>query len=65
MSKKKKLYTAKRWHCIPAYKVVGSSKVTFEERVKASKEILELGFITQEAYDKHIEELKKEYKIKD
>lgn len=71
--KKNGLFTDSRWNDTDPGIVVGDSKSTYEERLKAVKLHMSIlfkqGVFTQEEYEKELEkrikEVKKEYNIKD
>ena len=70
--KKNGLFTDSRWNDTAPGIVVGYSKSTYEERLKATKLLMSIlfkqGVFTQEEYEKELEkrikEVKKEYDIK-
>ena len=71
--KKNGLFTDSRWNDTDPGIVVGDSKSTYEERLRAVKIHMSIlfkqGVFTQEEYEKELEkrikEVKKEYNIKD
>jgi hypothetical protein len=71
--KKEALFTDSRWNDTTLPIVVGHSKLTYEERLRAVKIHMSIlfkqGIFTQEEYEKELEkrikEVKKEYNIKD
>ena len=71
--KKNGLFTDSRWNDTDPGIVVGHSKSTYEERLRAVKLHMSIlfkqGVFTQEEYEKELEkrikEVKKEYNIKD
>jgi hypothetical protein len=71
--KKNGLFTDSRWNDTDPGIVVGDSKSTYEERLRAVKLHMSIlfkqGVFTQEEYEKELEkrikEVKKEYNIKD
>ncbi|WP_338986942.1 hypothetical protein HUW75_03970 [Fusobacterium polymorphum] len=71
--KKETLFTDSRWNDTTSPIVVGHSKSTYEERLRAVKIHMSIlfkqGVFTQEEYkkelEKRIKEVKKEYNIKD
>ena len=71
--KKEGLFTDSRWNDTTPPIVVGHSKSTYEERLRAVKLYMSILFkqdvFTQEEYEKELEkrikEVKKEYNIKD
>lgn len=71
--KKEGLFTDSRWNDTDPGIVVGDSKSTYEERLRAVKLHMSIlfkqGVFTQEEYEKELEkrikEVKKEYNIKD
>lgn len=71
--KKEGLFTDSRWNDTTPPIVVGHSKSTYEERLRAVKLHMSIlfkqGVFTQEEYEKELEkrikEVKKEYNIKD
>lgn len=71
--KKEGLFTDSRWNDTTPPIVVGHSKSTYEERLRAVKLhmaiLFKQGVFTQEEYEKELEkrikEVKKEYNIKD
>ncbi|MBF1203085.1 MAG: hypothetical protein HXM07_02290 [Fusobacterium periodonticum] len=71
--KKNGLFTDSRWNDTTPPIVVGHSKSTYEERLRAIKIHMSIlfkqGVFTQEEYEKELEkrikEVKKEYNIKD
>ncbi len=71
--KKEALFTDSRWNDTTPPIVVGHSKSTYEERLRAVKIHMSIlfkqGVFTQEEYEKELEkrikEVKKEYNIKD